>query len=266
MKYFTTSWHDEILKFRSNLDLLKADIQPDPVHDLRVAIKKLRAYADLAGKKKESKEAAAAWISVEELFALLGKQRDMDKGLELLPHYVDEKTTAFISAKTYFELMQMMTSGFCKTGLHHFKPENLDIITNDLQSHTEGLDEDDLGKHLVKKAKKSLDALDRKAASFKKNFHEIRKGLKTVYYWLKIAPEEILLSKKQMNNLDGSLDLLGDIQDIHMLERNLEHFRKQLLPSEKNDHDIILEAEKKLEKKREGMMEKAEEKTDIFHF
>ena len=83
--FILKDWIKQQTVFLQNLEELKKQEKAetvDLVHDLRVAIKKLRAYLKLLGVLLGKKGNTNLFQKTEDLFNVLGKHRDIEMALE----------------------------------------------------------------------------------------------------------------------------------------------------------------------------------------
>src|ERR1051326_7925434 len=77
-------WQTQVLVFQKNLSLLKGQMNVEAIHDLRVAIKKLRSYFKLYASLFKKKDTEKLFAGTKELFSVLGRHRNIEMSKQLL--------------------------------------------------------------------------------------------------------------------------------------------------------------------------------------
>src|SRR5215831_3746580 len=83
--FLVQHWKKELQTFQENLAVLLKTSNTDAIHDLRVAVKKLRSYFKFYSEVFEEPN-SLLFVETEKLFSVLGKQRNIEICLELLRH------------------------------------------------------------------------------------------------------------------------------------------------------------------------------------
>ena len=78
-------WQSELEVFGHNFSLLHHDMSVEAIHDLRVAIKKLRSYVKLYSSLCKKKQPEPLLAMLKTVFAVFGKHRNIDIMKELMP-------------------------------------------------------------------------------------------------------------------------------------------------------------------------------------
>src|SRR5215217_5409636 len=78
-------WKANKKEFTNNLSVLRSELTTDAIHDIRVAIKKLRAYCTLLNELDKSSEHNLPLTKA--LFEILGKHREWDTVLKRLQQH-----------------------------------------------------------------------------------------------------------------------------------------------------------------------------------
>ena len=87
--------------FEKNLSLLLLRINTEPVHDIRVATKKLRALLSLYSLLKNEPEDEYFFQQTESLFDILGRNRDAETCLALTIAFEKESNSSCKEWKNY---------------------------------------------------------------------------------------------------------------------------------------------------------------------
>jgi len=246
-----------------NLAKLKGLQEVKAIHDLRVAIKKLRSYLKLLtillndGKETDFEK-------TEQLFSVLGKHRDIEMGLLLLQSLEKENKMTYAAFRMQLKVALQTTEIWVQNALNKYDEKGLADLTTELQQYLKEKNNqallDKTGIALTKELKK----LKRLTRHFEAHPHEIRKMLKNVFYWISICPKDFLIGAVQVSKLKKSLNHLGDWQDHEMLYRKIKHFRKDFIPDSREEYLLLKELEKSIKSKMGAKLQKAEKEIKAF--
>lgn len=249
-------WQVQRKVLHDNLSRLREKMDEDAIHDLRVAIKKLRSYVKLYGHLCHKKDADEL-TSIRKLFSVFGKHRNMSITRKLLTSFSETKAVNPNSLLIYLQLLQDQITPFCQQTLHDFNEVQLDDFTKRLNEHFQNTDQSELCvavKGLIGSATKTV---SRDLDHFKKKSHLIRKHLKDIFYWSHLFDEEIYFPKPELKRLDKILDHLGSVQDHEVLKENLKNFRKAILANSLTEYELVKKMEFKVKKKKDALLDKA---------
>jgi len=250
-------WISELQAFTKNLLSLKEQINEDAIHDLRVAIKKLRScfkiYSDFI-KKKPRKELAAG---VSSLFSILGRHRNIEMSKKLLLSLGGKNATLLKPILVYLQLLQDQASEYSRPLIQQFQPGKLETLTNEIRTGLQDLNNEAILSGANEIVDSSLKKVEDDLKHFKERSHLVRKQLKDVFYQSKMFHGKNLLTKPQLKNLDTILDHLGNIQDHEVLILNLKNFRKTILSNKLKEYSMIKRIEGRVKKKKDDLLEKA---------
>jgi len=260
--FIVRHWKTEIRIFDQNVLLLKEQIGADPIHDLRVAIKKLRSYLKLHGTLFKGKDFKVEFEKTNQLFSIFGKHRNIEISKQLLPSFFGKNKSMPGSLVIYLELLQEQIKPYCQQTIYEYDPAALDTITNQLELDVQGLPAEDLISKVRDVIMSSIGNVKDNLKHFQKKSHLVRKLLKDIYYWLKVLPEGAVITKQETKMIDKILDNLGRIQDYEVFTTNLKGFRKIILSSGQEEYDLVKGIEAKAKKKKEGLLKKAHDLTD----
>jgi CHAD domain-containing protein len=260
--FIVRHWQAELLVFDKNLLLLKEQINPEPVHDLRVAVKKLRSYLKLYTILFNGKDSGKAFEKTKELFSVLGKQRNIEISKQLLLLLTDKNKSVLNSLFIYLQLLQEQSTQYCQQALQQYEKTNLDELTTQLEQDTQSLNTEDLANKIKDIIISSLQNVKRNLKHFQKKSHLIRKLFKDIFYWIKILPEGFVFTKSEIKTINKILDHLGNIQDHEVLLINLKNFRKIILSNSLAEYDLIKKIEGRAKKKKDNLLEKANRITE----
>jgi CHAD domain-containing protein len=255
-------WRSELDVFNKNLLSLREKINEEATHDLRVAIKKLRscfkAYSGLI-KKKQQKELPA---SIDSLFSILGKHRDIEMSKKLLLSLGGKNTALLNPILVYLQLLQDQAGEYSRPSVQQFESKKLETLTNQMQTGFENLNNEDLLSKTNEIVDSSLKKVEEDLKHFKDRSHLVRKQLKDVFYQSKMFHGKSLLTKEQLKTLDTTLDHLGNVHDHEVLIKNLKNFRKIILVKTMREYGMIRRIEERARKNKDDLLEKAHQSTE----
>src|SRR6187399_658300 len=252
------NWFLQEKVFNENLFLSRKRPTKISVHDLRVAVKKLRSYLRLKEEltKDEWKE---SFLKISALFKSFGRLRDYDMSLTLIRKLERKESPSFIFFKEYLSVNRSLTRKWAKQDALKFneqEPDGFNKQFNSLQGSNEEVCEKIIQLSALKiKKVKSL------AKHFQKNAHEIRKQLKDLYYWLKICPKGLAEGFINMKVLDRILTYLGNWQDHVILKKKIKQYIQDL-PKRNEEKIMLKELEKKLVPTQKEILDRAIKKWD----
>jgi CHAD domain-containing protein len=255
-------WQLELQVFNQNLSLLKEQITPEPVHDMRVAIKKLRSYLKLylilGGKKMIEEE----FSKTRTLFSIFGKHRNIEMTRALLIPALHPDAVVRTPLLLYLQLLQDQIAPFCTQAAREYDPDQLNVLTDQLRQDLENLNIENPAAAVRDVIDSSIRNIRNDLKHFKKKSHLVRKGLKDIFYWSKMFDEDVLFTKQELKSLNKILDYLGSIQDHEVMITNLRSFRKTILANKIDESVFIKKLETKAEKKKDRFLDQAGKKTE----
>jgi len=244
-------WIQQEKAFIDNLLISRKRPTIASVHDLRVAIKKLRSYLRLK-QKLNGDEWKRSFSNVSALFRSFARVRDLDTSLALLRKKEHKKHLVFPFFKKELSENRSLSSKLVKQDAIKFNEEDLNAF--DQQFNLELSDKEICEKiiqHSILKIKKVKEL----TKHFKKNAHEIRKQLKDVYNWVKISPEYFDKRFINIDALDQMLKYLGARQDHFVFRKKIEQYIKDM--PENKERSNLKTLEKKLKIVQDEFLEKA---------
>jgi CHAD domain-containing protein len=250
-------WQSELLVFTKNLLSLKEQMNEEAVHDLRVAVKKLRScfkmYSGLI-KKRHKKELPAG---IDALFSILGKHRNIEMSKKLLMSLGGKNTALLDPILVYLQLLQDQAGEYSRSCIQKFESKELEEMTTRMETGFEGLSHDEILSKATEIVDSSLKKVEDDLKHFKERSHLVRKQLKDTFYQSKMLHGKGLLTKPQLKTLDTILDHLGNVQDHEVLISNLKTFRKTILTSKMKEYAMIKRIEGRAKKKKDGLLDEA---------
>ena len=247
------NWLQQEKAFTDNLMTSRKRPTKDSVHDLRVAIKKMRSYLRLkeqiAGEKWKE-----AFSKIPALFKSFGRLRDYDMSLTLIRKLERKELLSFIFFKEYLSVNRSLARKWAKNDAIKFNEQEPEVLNVQFNLLT-GTDIE-ICKKIIELTALKIKKTKSISKHFQKNAHEIRKQLKDVYYWLKICPKELAESFINMKALDRLLNYLGSWQDQLILKNKIKQYIKDL-PKENEEKMILKDLEKKLVVIQKEILDKA---------
>ncbi len=255
-------WQSELQVFTKTLLSLKEQINEEAIHDLRVAIKKLRScfkmYSGLI-KKRLRKELPA---DINALFSILGKHRNIEMSKKLLLALGGKNTAPLNPILVYFQLLQDQAGEYGRSCIQKFESKELEALTTRIETGFVSLSSDEILSKANEIVDSSLKKVEDDLKHFKERSHLVRKQLKDTFYQSKMLHGKGLLTKPQLKTLDTILDHLGSVQDHEVLISNLKTFRKTILTSKMKEHALIKRIEGRAKKKKDGLLHQAYSSTE----
>ena len=212
-------YNHQVDAFRENFTKVREEFGFDAIHDMRVAVKRLRAILILAKKLDPNQNRKYAEGKIKQLFRLSGKMRDAQVQQALLKEYESKMKADFGEYATY--LMDLEQKSILKFQNYLYKHSTTDF-TVDLGMALPAL----IVKSDTTRVKSAMDSLigeffhnvDLLKAQQQKdeNLHEIRRQLKQISYLLSAFDSRDLdypkLNKK-IKMLEKANHLLGKWHD-----------------------------------------------------
>ena len=257
-------WKRQQRVFLQNRAKLTVQRDTKVVHDLRVAIKKLRSYLKLLVILLNKIDSKSGFEKTEQLFSVLGKYRDIEMGLLLLQSFEKENKIIYTAFRFQLKLALQTTEIWAQNALKKYDEKELFDLTRELGQDLKEKDKNDLSDKTSLILNKEFKKLKSIVKHFSSQPHEVRKMLKNIFYWISICPKDFLISNGEIKKLKKSLDLLGDWQDHEMLHQKIKHFRKDFVPDSREEYLVLKELEKSIESKMETKLQKAEEEIQAF--
>ena len=247
------NWLQQEKVFIDNLLISRKRPTKDSVHDLRVAVKKMRSYLRLK-EQLTDEEWKESFSKISALFKTFGRLRDFDMSLTLTRKQERKEQLSFIFFKEFLSVNRTLTRRWAKQAAEKFneqEPNAFHEQFNLLKGTNAEICEKII--HLAALKIKKVKTLGK---HFQKNAHEIRKQLKDIYYWVKICPKDLAENFINLKALDRMLNYLGSWQDHTILRKKIKQYIKDL--SKKNEEKKMLKAlEKRLITEQKAILDKA---------
>ena len=249
------NWLQQKKAFIDNLTISRKRPTKDSVHDLRVAVKKMRSYLRLneAFTKEKWQD---SFSGIKDLFKCFGRLRDFDMSLELCRKQERKWQIAAPAFKEYLCVNRSLTRRWAKQAANKFNEQQ--SIFNFQFSFFDDLSVAETSAMIIAMAAVKIKKTRRLKKNFTKNAHEIRKQLKDVLYWLKICPKELLEKVVDVKNVDSTLKYLGTWQDQYIFRKKIKQYSAEL--ASQNEKNLFDDMQKKMINPQKELLEKAEKK------
>ena len=244
--------------FNENLILSRKRPTKLFVHDLRVAVKKMRSYLRLK-EELTGVEWKGSFLKTSALFKSFGRLRDYDMSLTLIRKLERKEFLSFIFFKEYLSVNRSLSRKWAKQDALKFNEQEPHIFNQQFDLLPIGKEE--ICEKIIQLSALKIKKVKNLAKHFQKNAHEIRKQLKDLYYWLKICPKGVVEGFINMRVLDRMLTYLGNWQDHVILKKKIKQY-KQDLPKRNEEKIMLKDLEKKLVPTQKEILERAIKKWD----
>lgn len=247
------NWLQQEKVFNDNLILSRKRPTKISIHDLRVAVKKMRSYLRLK-QQFTGEEWKESFSKISALFKSFGRLRDYDMSLTLTRKFERKEFLSFIFFKEYLSVNRSLTRKWTKQNAIRFNEQEPDVFTEPFKLIAGSNPE--ISERIIQLSALKIKKVKNLAKHFQKNAHEIRKQLKDVYYWLKICPKVMAESFIKMKALDLTLNYLGNFQDHFILKKKIKQYIKDL-PKKNEEKEMLKSLDKKLETAQKEILNKA---------
>lgn len=243
VNFILANWEEQKKIFFYNLNLLGKKPEPEAVHDLRIAVKKLRSYLRLL-EKVSGTEWKTPFTALDYLFKTLGTHRDVEMSLSLLKKHPYTQAETLLYFKQYLLAQHTLTRRWTKSAARKFNKDSFQSL-NQLMASFSFFTNEELTFLIRQYSREKMDRAVKLARNFVAEAHEIRKLLKDLYYWIRMSPPEAQPPLQHVKKLEKLLATLGHSQDHFLFKEKLKLFRKDLVPGKHPPYEAI----KKLEQK-----------------
>ena len=245
--------------FNENLILSRKRPTKISVHDLRVAVKRMRSYLRLK-QQLTGKEWKGPFLKISALFKSFGRLRDYDMSLTLVRKLERKELLSLIFFKEYLSVNRSLTRKWAKHDALKFNEHEADIFTEQFKLIAGSSAE--VSEMIIQLSALKIKKVKILAKHFHKNAHKIRKQLKDVYYWLKICPKALVENFINMKVLDRVLNYLGNFQDHFILQKKIGQYIKDL-PKKNEEKEMLKGLDKKIETVQKEILNKAIKKWEV---
>ena len=249
-------WKKQIHVFQQNILLIKKQKQTEAVHDLRVAVKKMRSCLKLLNIARQDNY-SLAFDGTEKLFSVMGKYRDIEMAISLLRDFEKENDTSYKIFNDYLAIAFLQQAKWVQTAILEYDENELSGLTYQLEQDLKDVNREELMHKFKTVIEKEFKKAVRHVNHFNRDTHQIHKIFKDIFYWVEIAPTGVLMETGQVKKIKKILNYLGDWQDHEMLHQKLKHFRKDFVPDAKEEYQVLKELENNILGKKEKLLDKA---------
>ena len=243
--------------FIDNLLTCRKRPTKDSVHDLRVAVKRIRSYLRLK-KQISGDEWKESLSKIIALFKSFGKLSDLDGSITLIRQAERKAHLSFNNFKEYLNVNRALARKWVKQDAIKFNIQELDTLT---QQFNLNLADNEICDKILQCSILKIKKVKILSKHFQKNAHKIRKQLKDVYNWIKICPKDHIENFIRIKTLDQMLKYLGTWQDHFVLVRKVRQYAKDVA---KNEERFALETlEDKIAVIQDDLLTKAKHKWKV---
>lgn len=253
--FITKCWDEQVLAFEKNLQVILQWPTRRSVHDIRVAVKKLRSYLKLRGEltgEKWNEEFSAIKI----LFKTLGRQRDIEMSLSVLSAYHRREKTFLQHFKKFLQTNGRLSRRWSRQAASDLDMGSLQALTNRFRGSFTSLSDEQVVAKITALSAATLKKVRKLSSNFKKNIHPIRKLLKDLFYWLKACPENPVAHLVKIKSLEKILTDLGRWQDHFIFLNKLKGFRKNISVKGSEEFSALHACEEKIKKLQDELLNK----------
>lgn len=250
-------WKKEQDVFNKNLAVLKQQPETNAVHDIRVTIKKLRALLRLYVFLTEEQLWKYPLKETEDLFTILGKQRDIEICLELLQDLEKETSKKYPEFRRYLDAALNTAQQWTTNAVRTYKKKELSAVALMLKTESIPLTNEELKLKAIRIIALQLSG----CSAYFKQPHQLRQQFKEIYYWIKMAGEILAVRVDYEKKLHPLLDEFGEWQDMQVLETRTRHFRKDHLPRAFPEYESLKKLEAVIKEKGEALLKTTLNKT-----
>lgn len=249
-------WKKQVQVFQQNLVLVKKQRHTDAVHDLRVAVKKMRSCLKLLHIARRDNY-TLAFEETENLFSILGKYRDIEMAISLLRDGERKNDASYKVFHDYLAIALLQQDKWVQAAIGEYDKNELNELTAQLELDLKDVDRPELVQKFKNVIEKEFKKAMRHANHFSRDTHQIRKILKDIFYWVEMAPAGVLMEIARVKKIKKILNNLGDWQDHEMLYQKVRHFRKDFVADAKDEYQTLKELERILLDKKAELLDKA---------
>lgn len=250
------SWNEQVLIFIQNLQSIRIKPTRKAVHDLRVAVKKIRSYLRL-----RNLITGEAWKKefspVKTIFSISGKQRDFEMSLSLLSKYQRTEKLMLPLFKKFLQINKSFTHQWTKKAMLDFHLEEFQSYSTGVSSSLSLISNTVWSEEIKNYTDEIINKAEQQVKDMDENAHEIRKEFKDLYYWLMVSTPNPAKSLVEINRLEKLLKYLGHWQDDFIFLNKLKKFRKEFLLKNSEEVEAAKLLEMKIRESKNVLLNKA---------
>jgi CHAD domain-containing protein len=249
------NWRQEQLIFLENLTICRNHPVKKSVHDIRVAIKKMRSYLrlkeELAGEKWKEE-----FSEILILFKSFGRLRDIEMSISLIRKEEKRLNISFTNFKKYLIVNRSLVRKWVKQDAVTFNEQQIDGFA---KGFNPSYSTEELIEKIIRISESKIKKAKQLSRHFQKRAHNIRKELKDVFYWLSICPADMAINVINLKSLDKILDQLGKWQDHFILVKKTNRYLKDFVTND-DERKALKEFQSSLLDSQAGLLDKAKKK------
>lgn len=249
-------WHLQEKVFIETLEKCRHNPVKVAVHDLRVAIKKMRSFLRLQ-QQLTGTDWKDEFSGYSILFKSFGKLRDFDMSLYLLSKFGKTSKNKFPRFRQYLFVNRKLSRHWAIQAAILFDEKKTASLRQFFYSTFPAITDVELIAKIKEATTEKINKAQVLAAHFPKNAHEIRKLFKDIFYWMSSYPPDELISYISVESMDKMLDSLGKWQDLSILKSKIKGFKKEWLVKNEEEYDWLASLTELLSKKQEHWIDKA---------
>lgn len=242
IKYISTLLKDFELLFKQALKGAKEE----PVHDMRVVIKRLNAVFAFLAESGINKNDSTRYLSqLRNFFKSAGNLRDLQIQRSLLDHYKQQISTDLNELESYLENMEETARyGFLKVSSDYPKREQI-YVKDEIISAVKAYSQADLDKSSDNYMFKRIKRIEKDVfhADSDKYLHKIRQTLKELRFFIEIVQacsEDSPVKELDIIEIKEVENILGNWNDCIVFIENLDRYSeyKRMLNANKAPAEI----------------------------
>lgn len=255
-------WKQQVQCARNNLGILRNELREEAIHDLRVSIKKIRSYARLYGLIKGDEEWVSQMEETEKLFSYLGKQRNVEVCIGLLPKIETDHILTLPGFNNYLNYLLSDLSVRSGNALRNYDDSDLKSLDKEFREYFSSFDNESLKVEVSNAVARKMKQIQDQNRNISANAHDVRKDVKDVFYWICICAKGTWMTEYE-TPLDKIQKTLGTWRDYIVLGSKSKIYRRECLSKFDEEYDsakrleLILKEDcvKKLENARKLIKE-----------
>ena len=224
MNLLLENWCRQKEVFINNLAIIRDRPTKTSVHDLRVSVKKIRAYLRLSEKISGNKW-KSSFSTVAALYKSAGRLSDFDISFACILKRL-KTNEAFTNFKEYLSANRAVTRKWTKETATAFNEKDLDALEQFFKLE---LTDVEITKKIIQFSKARLKTAKDLMNHLEKNVHKLRKLLKDVCNWAKIGQKELIDEFINIKALDNMLKHLGNWQDLFVLKEKTTEYQEEIV-------------------------------------
>lgn len=227
-------WQKELRIFSASLSRLRKKTDPHDIHTLRVSFKKLRAFTLLSCTDEQDPSPLLKLEPAEQLFNAVGKQRNVEICQELVNAISKEKNKYCPGLLRYLRHQHREAIRFTAKAMALYDSKPLLSLKYFMETEDGAL---------IKKIGELVVGQEINIRKAFRDPHQLRRLLKTVYYWILLVADETAGAPFHPVLLHDILAELGRWNDLATSRRMIRHFRKDFLPASETEYQYLREME-----------------------